>query len=80
MGGSPISFYLYVTDVDSAFERAVDAGATAKMNVQDMFWGDRVGSVQDPFGYSWMLATHVADVSPEEMTRGAEAMFAGAGK
>ena len=50
------------------------------MTVQDMFWGDRVGSVRDPFGYSWMLATHVADLTPEEMAHGAEAMLAGAGK
>ena len=80
MGGSPISLYLYVKDVDAAFQRAVSAGGTSRMPVQDMFWGDRVGSLQDPFGYSWTLATHVADVSPEEMARGAEAMFAGAGK
>jgi PhnB protein len=80
LGSSPISFYLYVKDVDSAYAQAVRAGATSKMDVQDMFWGDRVGSITDPFGYSWMLATHVADVSPEEMARGAEAMMAGAGK
>ena len=79
-GGSPISLYLYVKDVDKAFQRAVDAGGSPQMPVQDMFWGDRVGSIKDPFGYSWMLATHVADVSPEEMRRGAEAAFAGAGK
>jgi uncharacterized glyoxalase superfamily protein PhnB len=80
MGGSPMSLYLYVNDVDGAFERAIAAGATAQTTVQDMFWGDRMGTVQDPFGYRWTLATHVADVSPEEMARGAEAMFAGAGK
>ncbi|MGA2255871.1 MAG: VOC family protein [Thermoguttaceae bacterium] len=80
LGGSPISLYLYVKDVDAAFRRALAAGGTVKMPVQDMFWGDRVGSLSDPFGYSWTLATHVADLSPEEMTRGAEAAFAGTGK
>jgi len=75
MGGSPISFYLYVENVDSAFRRAVEAGATVKMDVQDMFWGDRAGSVQDPFGYSWMLATHTRDLSPEEISEGAKAAF-----
>jgi PhnB protein len=80
LGGSPISLYLYVKDVDAAFQRAVAAGGTSRMPVQDMFWGDRTGTIQDPFGYCWTLATHVADVSPEEMARGAEAMFAGAGK
>jgi uncharacterized glyoxalase superfamily protein PhnB len=80
LGGSPISLYLYVKDVDAAFERAVSAGGTSQMPVQDMFWGDRVGTFLDPFGHRWSLATHVADVSPEEMARGAEAMCAGAGK
>lgn len=73
MGGSPISFFFYVDNVDAAFRRAVEAGATAKMPVQDMFWGDRVGTVQDPFGYSWMLGTHVKDLTPEEIAEGAKA-------
>lgn len=80
LGGSPISLYLYVKDVDTAFRRALAAGGVSKMPVQDMFWGDRVGSIKDPFGYSWSLATHVADLSPEEIARGAEAAFAGMGK
>jgi len=80
IGSSPVSFYLYVNDVDTAFRRAVDAGGTSQMPVQDMFWGDRVGSVKDPFGYSWMLATHVADLSPEEIARGAQEVFAGMGE
>jgi uncharacterized glyoxalase superfamily protein PhnB len=80
LGGSPISLYLYVKDIDEAFKRALAAGGQSRMPVQDMFWGDRVGSFQDPFGYSWTLATHIADVSPEEMARGAEAMFACANK
>ena len=69
LGGSPISLYLYVKDVDAAFQRAVDAGGSSRMPVQDMFWGDRMGTIQDPFGYSWTLATHVADVSPERWRR-----------
>jgi PhnB protein len=80
LGGSPISMYVYVKDVDAAFKKALAVGGAVRMPVQDMFWGDRMGVIQDPFGYSWTLATHVADVTPEEMARGAEAMFAGAGK
>jgi PhnB protein len=76
LGASPISLYLYVEDVDAAFRRAVDAGGSSRMPVEDMFWGDRMGTVTDPFGYTWMLATHVADLSPEEIARGAEAACA----
>jgi uncharacterized glyoxalase superfamily protein PhnB len=76
MGGSPISFYLYMENVDSAFAKAVEAGAKARMPVQDMFWGDRVGTVQDPFGYSWMLATHIRDLTTQEIQEGARAAFA----
>ena len=75
-GGSPVSFYLYVENVDSAFSRAVEAGATVDMPVQDMFWGDRAGSLKDPFGYSWMLGTHTKDLSEEEIKQGAQKAFA----
>jgi len=75
-GGSPVSFYLYIENVDEAFRKAIDAGAEVRMPVQDMFWGDRVGTVQDPFGYSWMLATHTKDLSPQEIQQGAQAAFA----
>jgi PhnB protein len=75
IGGSPISFYLYVENVDAAFRRAVEAGAKVQMEVQDMFWGDRCGSVQDPFGYSWMIGTHTRDLTPEEIQEGAKAAF-----
>jgi len=75
-GGSPVSFYLYVENVDEAFRAAIGAGATTDMEVQEMFWGDRMGSVKDPFGYSWSLATHTRDLSPEEIRQGAEAAFA----
>ena len=58
---------LYVKDVDAAFQRAVDAGAKAAMPPQDQFWGDRFGQVEDPYGHVWSMATHVRDVTPEEM-------------
>ena len=77
IGASPISFYLYVDNVDAAFRRAVEAGGKVQMEVQDMFWGDRAGSLQDPFGYHWMLATHTKDLTPAEIRAGAEATFAG---
>jgi PhnB protein len=76
MGGSPISFYVYVENVDQAFRRALEAGATSQMAVEDMFWGDRTGTVQDLFGYNWTLATHIRDLSPQEMQQGAQEAFA----
>jgi uncharacterized glyoxalase superfamily protein PhnB len=74
--GTPVSLHLYVEDVDAAFKRATAAGATVKMPVTDMFWGDRYGKVTDPFGHTWGLATHKEDVSPEEMTRRAKEFMA----
>jgi PhnB protein len=76
LGGSPINMYLYVENVDQAFRRALEAGAKSVMAVEDMFWGDRTGTVQDLFGYSWTLATHVKDLTPQEMQQGAQAFFA----
>jgi uncharacterized glyoxalase superfamily protein PhnB len=76
MGGSPITFYIYVENVDEAFSTALTAGAEVRMPVEDMFWGDRVGTVQDPFGYKWTLATHIKDLTPKELQEGAEAFFA----
>ena len=76
MGGSPISLYVYVPDVDGAFEQAVKAGGAAVMPVTDMFWGDRCGVLKDPFGYSWMIATHKRDLSEEEIKQGAERFMA----
>ncbi len=67
--GSPVTLHLFVADVDAAFARAVAAGATVKMPVADMFWGDRYGMVTDPFGHNWSLATHVRDLTPEQITR-----------
>jgi PhnB protein len=75
LGGTSGGIFLYVEDVDEVFQQALDAGATSTMAVEDMFWGDRFGSVTDPFGHSWQIATHKEDLSPEEiMERGKEAM------
>jgi len=76
MGGSPVSFYIYVENVDDAFQKAVAAGAEVRTPVQDMFWGDRLGTVQDPFGYSWSLATNFKQPTPQEIQEGAKAFFA----
>ncbi len=73
--GSPITLLLYVEDVDSFVNRAVKAGAKVTMPVADMFWGDRYGTLEDPFGHKWSVATHIRDVTPEEMKRAAKEMF-----
>jgi uncharacterized glyoxalase superfamily protein PhnB len=73
LGESPISFYIYVNNVDEAFTVAVEAGAEIRMPVADMFWGDRMGVVQDPFGYTWSIASHTRDLTPEEIEEGAKA-------
>ena len=67
--GSPVGFALYVENVDQAFQRAVDAGATVQEPVDNKFWGDRAGAVMDPFGHKWTLLTHIEDVPPAEMKR-----------
>ena len=76
LGSSPISLYVYVPNADVVFQQAVAAGCTVVMPVADMFWGDRAGNVKDPFGYSWMIATHTQDFTPEQVKKGAEAFFA----
>jgi len=76
LGGTTCQLFLYVPDVDSAYQRAVSAGATATMPVADMFWGDRYGKLPDPFGHQWGLATHKEDVSPSELKRRSEEFFA----
>jgi PhnB protein len=73
LGGSSVSILLYLADVDAVFERAVRAGAKAQRPVADQFYGDRSGTLEDPFGHVWTVATHVEDVPPEEMRRRAEA-------
>jgi PhnB protein len=67
--GSPVGLGLYVENVDAAFERAVKAGATVNEAVDNKFWGDRAGSITDPFGHRWMLLTHIEDVPVQEMQR-----------
>lgn len=69
---APVGMWLYVSDCDAAYRRAVEAGAKGDYEPADMFWGDRVAHVADPFGYTWSFATHVKDLSPEEMRRGGE--------
>jgi PhnB protein len=77
VGATSASVFMYVEDVDAVVKQAVDAGATVTMEVADQFWGDRFGTITDPFGHVWSIATHVEDVSPEEMAeRGKEAMAA----
>ena len=68
IGGSPVSLYVYLPNVDEVFKRAITEGAKELKPVQDQFYGDRSGFLRDPFGHLWGIATHVEDVSPEEMT------------
>ena len=72
LGGSAVSLVIYIEDVDAQFRQATDAGAKVLMPVKDQFYGDRTGTLEDPFGHVWTLATHIEDVSPEEMTRRAK--------
>jgi uncharacterized glyoxalase superfamily protein PhnB len=69
LNGSPVTIHVYVNDADAAYQRAVAAGATATMPLQNMFWGDRYGKLKDPFGHHWSIATHIEDVSPEELQK-----------
>jgi PhnB protein len=66
-GTSTMSIFMYSEDTDAAIQRAVDAGATLTMPAEDMFWGDRFGTVTDPYGHQWSIATHTKDLSPEEI-------------
>jgi PhnB protein len=69
IGGTPVSLNIYVEDCDATIKKAVAAGATLKMPPADMFWGDRYGKVQDPFGHGWGILTHKEDVSPADMEK-----------
>jgi PhnB protein len=74
-GGTTASIFMYCEDVDAAFEQAKKAGATVEMELENMFWGDRFGTLSDPFGHVWSFSQHVEDVSPEEIAeRGKAAM------
>lgn len=75
--GTPVVLHLYVADADAFAKRAVDAGARLVMPVTDMFWGDRYGQVEDPFGHRWSIATHVRDLTIDEIAEGGRKMMAG---
>ena len=75
LGGSPASLWLYVEDCDALFNRAVSAGGQVRMPMGDQFWGDRCGTVADPHGYSWTIATHKEDLTREEMQQRSEEFF-----
>jgi PhnB protein len=79
LGGASASVFLYVEDVDAMVQQAVDAGATVTMEVADQFWGDRFGTVTDPFGHVWSVATHIEDVPDEEMAERAKKAMAAMG-
>jgi PhnB protein len=74
IGGTPVTLSVYVEDVDAVIDRAAQAGATVLRPAEDQFYGDRAGQFEDPFGHRWSVATHVEDVSPEEMAKRATAM------
>lgn len=76
LGGATGMLYLYVKDADAMFNQAVQAGATPLNNVTDMFWGDRVGEVGDPYGHRWSLATHTRDLTPHQIEEGRDQFFA----
>jgi PhnB protein len=69
LGGTPVSIMIYVEDVDTVYKQALDAGATELKPLQDQFYGDRSGTLTDPFGHVWTVATHKEDVTMEEMNR-----------
>ena len=74
-GHSPVTIHLYVPDVDTVYNRALEAGATVTMPLANMFWGDRYGKLVDPFGHHWALSTHIEDVTPEQMEERMSAMM-----
>lgn len=76
VGGSSVTLHLYVEKADDVFESAVSAGAEVEMPLQDAFWGDRYGKVVDPFGHHWSIATHIKDLTSEEIMKASEAAFA----
>jgi PhnB protein len=76
VGGTTVNLFMYVEDADAVVQQAVDSGATVTRPVENMFWGDRFGIVTDPYGHTWSIATHVEDVSPEEMEERSKAAMA----
>ena len=79
-GGTSVFLHIYLVDADATFDRAVKAGCTVKMPVSDMFWGDRYGVVEDPFGHQWSIAAHQHDFTQEQIVANAKAFFAQMGK
>lgn len=77
LGGTPVTIHVYVEDVDEVFDRAISAGATAVSQVENQFYGDRSGQFEDPFGHRWNVASHVEDVSPDEMAKRAAEVMGG---
>ena len=77
IGGSPVGLMIYVDDCDAIFKQAIDAGGSEKKAIQDQFYGDRSGTLEDPFGHVWTVATHKEDVTPEEIDKRLAAMAAG---
>jgi len=77
LGGTPVTLHLIVDDVDAFVEKAVGEGATVKMPVEDAFWGDRYGVIEDPFGHSWSVATHVRDMTEDEVREAAKQAMCG---
>ena len=75
LGATPVTIHQYVLDCDAAIVKAKEAGATVTMPAQDMFWGDRYGKVTDPFGHEWSFATHIKDLTPQEMQEAAKHAF-----
>jgi uncharacterized glyoxalase superfamily protein PhnB len=80
LNGTPVTIHLYVEDADTLYSQAVKAGAQATMPLADQFWGDRYGMVTDPFGHHWSIASHIKDLTPEQMQKAAAAAFASMGK
>jgi PhnB protein len=76
LGGTPVTLHRYVKDCDAAIDRAAKAGATVMMPASDMFWGDRYGLIKDPFGHNWAFATHLKDMTTEELIKAGKDAFA----
>ena len=76
IGGTPVTIHLYVDDADAWFARATEAGAQTLMPLTDMFWGDRYGMIADPYGHRWGIATHIEDLTPDEIAERRAAAFA----
>ncbi len=75
INGTPVTVHLYVEDADAVFDKAVEAGAKVTMPLENTFWGDRYGKLEDPFGHSWSVATHIEDLTPEQIMEGAAKAF-----